>query len=112
MADHVRLTPMQRVRVRFAGQLIVDTTRGYKVEEGMLPPRFYVPREDVRASLGVPGQGGRCPWKGAWHHLDVTSGDTTVRDAAWTYPETTPTCDPIRGFVAFYAQKVDAIEAE
>lgn len=112
MPDHVRLTPLKRVRVRMAGEAIADSARAYKVEEGSLPARYYVPREDVTATFGAPGSGGHCPWKGAWHHLSVTAGDREVRDAAWTYVETTPVCTPIRGFVAFYPHKVDAIDVD
>jgi uncharacterized protein (DUF427 family) len=110
--DHVRLEPAQRIAVRIAGQVIVDTARGYVVREGSLPPRYYVPRADVRAEI-VDGHGGaRCPWKGQWKHLDLTAGDRRISNAAWTYYDPTPACEPIRDFIAFYPNKVDSIVAE
>jgi len=111
MTDHVRLEPARRIQVRIGGQAIDDTARGYVVHEGGLPDRYYVPRDEVRAEI-TDGQGGaKCPWKGLWKHLDVTSGQR-IGNAAWTYYEPTPVCEPIRGFLAFYPNKVDAIDVE
>jgi uncharacterized protein (DUF427 family) len=125
MTDHVRLEPAGRIRIRAAGQSIVDTTRGYVVHEVGLPDRYYVPRDEVRAEI-ADGQGGaRCPWKGLWKHLDViipaagpaagatagaTAGGQRISNAGWTYYEATPTCAPIQDFIAFYPTKVDAID--
>lgn len=106
MSDHVRLEPAKRIQVRASGHPIADTTRGYIVHEGRLPPRYYVPRDEVRAEFS-DGQGGaRCPWKGLWKHLDVTVAGHRIGNAAWTYYDTTPVCEPIRDFIAFYPDKV------
>jgi uncharacterized protein (DUF427 family) len=110
MTEHVRLEPAKRIEIRIAGQLIVETARGYIVHEGSYPPRYYVPRDDVRAEI-TDGQGGaRCPWKGVWKHLDVTAAGRRIGNAAWTYYDPTPTCETIRDFIAFYPDKVEAIE--
>lgn len=80
------------------------------VHEGRLSPRYYVPREDVQAAL-QDGQGeGRCPWKGRWKHLQVSAHGKVVANGAWTYTDPTPVCEPIRDFIAFYPEKVDALE--
>jgi uncharacterized protein (DUF427 family) len=106
----VRLEQAKRVHVRLGGADIVDTARGYVVYEGTLPPRYYVPREDVKAEL-TKGQGAAsCPWKGKWEHLDATVGGKRVANAAWTYFEPTTVCEPIRNFVAFYPDKVELLE--
>jgi uncharacterized protein (DUF427 family) len=110
MTDHVKLAPAPRIQIRAGGQTIVDTGGGYVVHEAGLPARYYVPRADVRAEV-ADGQGGAsCPWKGAWKHLDVIAGGQRIANAAWTYYEPTPVCEPIRDFLAFYPAKVDAIE--
>lgn len=112
MTDHVRLEPARRIRVRIGAQPIVDTTRGYVVHEGGLPARYYVPRDEVSAEI-ADGQGGaRCPWKGLWKHLDIITGGRRIERAAWTYYDPTPGCEPIRDFIAFYPDKVDAIDVE
>lgn len=112
MTDHVKLEPSARIQVRIDGQLIVDTTRGIVVHEGGLPVRYYVPLDEVRAEV-ADGQGSaRCPWKGLWKHLDVTAGGRRIRNAGWTYYQPTPNCESIRDFIAFYPDKVDAIDVE
>jgi uncharacterized protein (DUF427 family) len=109
--DHVRVEAGgKRLRVSLGGAPIVETERAVVVHEKGLPPRYYVPREDVRAEL-QKGQGaGTCPWKGRWHHLDVSAGGKTVASGAWTYFETTPVCEAIRDHVAFYADKMESFE--
>lgn len=112
MTDHVRLEPARHIRIHVGGEAIVDTARGYVVHEGGLPPRYYVPRDEIRGEIAEGAGGARCPWKGLWKHLDVTTGGKRIANAAWTYYETTPVCGPIRDFVAFYPDKVDAIDVE
>jgi uncharacterized protein (DUF427 family) len=107
--DHVRVEPLkQRLQVHLGGQPIVDTERAFVVHEKGLPPRYYVPREDVRAEIKKGKGEGQCPWKGNWHHLDVSNQGKTAANGAWTYFETTPVCAPIRDFIAFYAERMDA----
>lgn len=110
MADHVRVSPAARIRVVLAGEAIVDTRRGFVVHEGGLPARYYVPRDEVRAELTATDDTGACPWKGRWRHLDVAAGGVRVPRGAWVYDEPTPVAEPIRGFVCFYPNKVEAIE--
>jgi uncharacterized protein (DUF427 family) len=107
MGEHVRVEAVPQVRVRLGGETIVDTARGYVVHEGNLPARYYVPAEDVRGTLTPTADGATCPWKGQWRHLDLAVGGTTIPKAAWTYYETTPVCEPIRNFVAFYGNKLE-----
>ena len=109
MADHVRLEPARRIQIRAAGEPIVDTARGVVVFEGSYPARYYVPRDEVRAVI-ADGQGGaKCPWKGLWKHLDITASGQRIGNAAWTYYDTTPACESIRDFIAFYPDKVEII---
>jgi uncharacterized protein (DUF427 family) len=112
MTEHVRLEPAKRIRIRAGGQSLVDTTRGYVVHEVGLPARYYVPRDEVRGEIADGEGGAKCPWKGLWKHLDVTAGGQRIANAAWTYYETTPVCERVRNFLAFYPNKVDAIDVE
>ena len=90
----------------------MDTERAFVVHEGGLPARYYVPRDDVRAELSEGQGAASCPWKGKWRHLDVTAGGKRVANAAWTYHETTPVCDPIRDHVAFYQDKTSSFDID
>jgi len=112
MADHVRVSRAARIRVVLEGETIVDTDRGYVVHEGGLPPRFYVPRDAVQAELVAAELTGSCPWKGQWQNLDVIAGGKRVSSGAWAYDEVLPVTEPIKGFVSFYANKVDRIIGE
>jgi uncharacterized protein (DUF427 family) len=112
MTDHVRLAPVKRVVVRLGGQPIVDSARGVVVFEGVLPPRYYVPRADIHGELADGTGAASCPWKGKWKHLDLKVGDTKVPNAAWTYFDPTPECEQIRDFVAFYPDKVESLDVE
>ena len=110
MTERVQLEPAQRIRIVLAGETIVDSTRGFVVHEVGLSDRYYVPLDDVRATIGDGAGAGVCPWKGKWKHLDVSIGNTRVTNGAWTYYETTPTCHEIRNHIAFYANKVERID--
>ena len=53
------------VRVEFAGEVIAETTRAYRVLETSHPPVYYIPPEDVRsASLRPSRRHSFCEWKG------------------------------------------------
>ena len=41
----------RRVRARFAGEIVLDSTRGAMLHESNILPGFYLPLEDVRADL-------------------------------------------------------------
>lgn len=109
MADHVRVSPAARILVVLGGETIVDTDRGYVVREGSLPPRYYVPRDVIRAELKDTDEVGSCPWKGQWRHLDVTAGGKRVPSGAWVYESVKDVTKPIEGFVSFYVDKVDRV---
>ncbi len=105
----VESTP-RRIRVEFGGELIVDTTRAYRVLETSHPPTYYVPLEGVAAGALVPSGGGRtfCEWKGEASYFDVVAGGRAVERGGWTYHEPSPGFEAIRGAVAFYPGRMDA----
>jgi uncharacterized protein (DUF427 family) len=50
-----------------------------------------------------------CPWKGECQYFDVASGDGTLKDRAWAYPEPYPTAiervgKDFSGYVAFWKE--------
>ena len=52
-----------------------------------------------------------CPWKGAAQYHDVLVGDTTLEDAAWSYPHLTQFAAErvgrdFSGYVAFDSRQV------
>lgn len=105
-----RLDPSTRlVRVEFAGALIAETRRAVRVLETAGAPVWYLPAADVRTELLVAtDRRTLCEWKGQAHYFDLRVRDRVTRTAAWSYPEPSPGYEAIRGYLAFYAARVDA----
>ena len=105
MMEHVSLERQKHIKVTLYGEVVAESERGFDVHEQGLPDRYYVPREDVRATLSEGTGGGVCIWKGRWRHLDVTMGEKRIANGAWSYHETKPATDAMRDFIAFYDSK-------
>jgi uncharacterized protein (DUF427 family) len=105
-----RLEPVSKqIKIVFEGRTIADTTAGYRVLETSHPPVYYLPPADIDMSyLQATQRGSFCEWKGnaLYYHLIV--GDRRIENAAWAYPDPTEKFRPIAGYLAFYAQLMDA----
>ena len=102
-------TSQKLVRVEFAGEVIAETTRAYRVLETSHPPVFYIPLEDVRGEFLRPSRRRTyCEFKGEAGYYDLVAGGREVREAAWYYPEPSARYEVLRGHVAFYPGRVDA----
>jgi uncharacterized protein (DUF427 family) len=104
----------ERLRVVVDGEVIAETTRGLRVLETAGAPVYYFPIEDVRTDRLVASPHGTfCEWKGTASYRTyerAASPDMTARripNVAWSYDEPLPGFEPIRGWLAFYAQLVD-----
>ncbi|MGH7315682.1 MAG: DUF427 domain-containing protein [Candidatus Rokuibacteriota bacterium] len=100
-----------RVIVRLGGAIIADTTRALVMRAPGTPDQQYIPREDVdmtrllRTELVT-----HCPYKGDAAYWSIRSGAQTVENAVWSYEAPYDSMAPIKGRVAFYPDRVDAIE--
>ena len=95
-------------RVSF-GETIADTKSAYRVLETSHPPTYYIPPGNVRLDVLRPANRTTiCEWKGQAHYFDVVVGDRHAVSAAWSYPEPTHTFAGLRGFLSFYAHRMDA----
>jgi uncharacterized protein (DUF427 family) len=96
--------------VEFAGEVIVDSVRCFRVLETSHPPVYYTPREDVRMEFLEPSptRSTFCEWKGSARYFTLRVGDRRAKDAAWTYVDPSHRFAAIREHLAFYAGKVDA----
>lgn len=100
-----------RVKVTFNGTVIADTERALVLREGSLPPAQYIPREDVTmSSLGRTTHSTHCSFKGDASYFTVNAGGKTAENAVWSYEAPLPAVADIKGYVAFYPEKMDAIE--
>jgi|SRR5215831_2059619 len=101
----------KRVRVRFGGQTIADTGRALTLKEAGYAAVQYVPRADVVMDLLKPTtHSSHCPYKGDASYFTIAAGGKTAENAVWSYEQPFPTMADIAGYVAFYPNRVDAIE--
>jgi uncharacterized protein (DUF427 family) len=102
------LPTSRHVRVTLGDTVMADSTHAHALFETGLPPRWYVPRVDVRMDLLVPSDTvTHCPYKGQAEHLSAHVGDADVKDVGWTYPSPLPESARIAGLVAFYDDRVE-----
>ncbi len=112
--DHpITVTPSGRhVVVRIGGQIVAESDRALVLQETTMPPVFYIPREDARMDLMTrTNNSSTCPYKGVASYYSVTSGDRTAENAVWSYETPYHWMSAIAGHLAFYPNRVDAIEA-
>ena len=97
------------MRARFAGEVVLDTTRGALLHESNILPRLYVPLEDVRADLlERTDHSTHCPFKGDASYWSVRVGDRVAENAVWTYEDPIAEASWLRGLVSVYPERMDA----
>ncbi|MFQ5959186.1 MAG: DUF427 domain-containing protein [Alphaproteobacteria bacterium] len=100
----------QRVRVVFNGEAVADTGRAMVMNETAHAPVYYLPRDDVRMDLMArTDHHSYCPYKGDASYWTLTVGGTSAENAMWSYEEPYAEVAYIKDYVAFYADRVDAI---
>ena len=98
-----------RVRVTFHGEMIADTRDAVALEEGSYPVVYYIPRKDVRMDLlERTSHRTHCPYKGDASYYSIQDGPA---NAVWSYEQPKEDMLAIKGLLAFYPDKVDAITA-
>ena len=108
----ITITPHpKRVRVRFNGRTVVDTTGALALQEGGYRPVLYLPRADADMTLlERTAQTTHCPHKGEANYYSLKVGDRTAANAVWTYETPHDQVAAIKEHLAFYPDRVDAIE--
>jgi uncharacterized protein (DUF427 family) len=100
-----------RVIVRVGAEVIADTTRALVMRAPGTPDQQYIPREDVNmARLVRTALVTHCPYKGDASYWSIQSGARTVENVVWSYETPYDDMTPITGYLAFYGDRVDAIE--
>ena len=104
----VELSP-RWVRVKFNGETIADSKRALLLRESNHLPVYYFPPEDVRQDLLEPTElHTHCPYKGEASYWTVRVGDRVAENAMWGYLDPLAEREDIRGYRAFYWQRMDA----
>ncbi len=100
-----------RIRVRFGNSVVADTMRALALREANYPVVYYVPRADADMSLlTATRHATHCPYKGDASYFTISAGGRTAENAAWSYERPYPEMAEIKGYLAFYPHRVDAIE--
>jgi uncharacterized protein (DUF427 family) len=102
------LDTSRHVRVSVNGEVIADTTRAKVIFETGLPPRWYVPPEDVRMDALVDSEKRTgCAYKGFASYMSVNAGGSTEEDLVWTYEDPLWQAAPIKDHLAFFNERAD-----
>jgi uncharacterized protein (DUF427 family) len=101
----------QRVVVRVAGRVIADTRNALSLREADYPPVWYIPRADVDMALLVRSDHATyCPYKGDCAYFSIPLGGDRATNAVWSYEAPHPAVAAIKDRLAFYPDRVDAIQ--
>jgi len=100
-----------RVVVSVAGRVIADTRAALSMREAAYPAVLYVPRRDVdMAQLQRTDHATYCPYKGDCAYYSIPAGGERSANAVWTYEAPFAAVAAIKDHLAFYPDRVDAIE--
>jgi uncharacterized protein (DUF427 family) len=112
-SDHpITIEPnLKRVVVSVAGRVIAQTREALTLREASYPPVQYIPRKDVDMTLlKRSAHATYCPYKGDCAYFSIPSGGERAINAVWTYEAPYDAVVAIRNHLAFYPDRVDAIE--
>lgn len=99
------------VVVTAGGKTIADTRDAVLLREASYPAVVYVPRKDVDMSqLQRTDHESYCPYKGDCSYYSIVSGGQRSVNAIWTYEHPYESVGEIKEFMAFYPDRVDAID--
>ena len=100
----------KRVVVTVAGRVVADTRAALTLREASYPPVQYIPRGDVDMSLlARTDHATYCPYKGDCTYYSVPIGGKESINAVWTYENPYPAVAQIKGYLAFYPDRVDEV---
>jgi uncharacterized protein (DUF427 family) len=102
------LDTSRHVKVSVNGEVIADTRRAKVIFETGLPPRWYIPAEDVRADALVDSDTRTgCAYKGFASYKDVVTEGGREEDLVWVYEEPQREVAPIKDYLAFFNERAD-----
>ena len=100
-----------RVTITVSGRRVADTREALTLKEAAYPPVQYIPRKDVDlVHLQRTTHQTNCPSKGECAYYSIPAGGERSANAIWTYEAPYAAVSAIRGYLAFYPDRVDAIE--
>ena len=96
------------ITISLGGETLAESDRAVLLEETGLPPRYYLPRADVRTELLRPtARETTCPFKGQASYWSVRVGEAIHENLVWSYPTPIPEAAGIAGLLCFYNDRVE-----
>ena len=100
-----------RIVVSVAGRVIADTRDALTLREASYRAVQYIPRKDVdMALLARTDHATYCPYKGDCAYYSIPLGGARSANAVWTYETPFAAVAAIKDHLAFYSDRVDAID--
>lgn len=102
-----------RITVSVAARTIADTRNALTLREAGHEAVQYIPRKDVDMTLlERTDHQTYCPYKGDCSYYSILLGGERSVNAVWTYEAPYAAVAAIKDHVAFYPDRVDAIEEQ
>ena len=99
-----------RIIVSIAGRVVANTREALTLHEAAYPAVQYIPRKDVdMALLDRTDHTTYCPYKGDCSYYSIPLGGERSVNAVWSYEAPYAAVAPIKDYLAFYPNRVDAI---
>ena len=103
----------RRVVVSLAGRVIADSRAALTLREASYPAVHYIPRKDIDMSLLERTEHSTyCPYKGDAAYYSIPIGGQRSANAVWSYEGPFAAVADIKDHLAFYPDRVDAIEEQ
>jgi uncharacterized protein (DUF427 family) len=108
MADHITIRPASGTWVvRAGGAVLGESDDALELVEGDYPPVIYMPRNDIAMAFLEPSATtSTCPYKGKASYYSIIAKSGAIKDAVWSYEDPKPGMAAIKGYLAFYTNKV------
>jgi uncharacterized protein (DUF427 family) len=100
-----------RIVVKVGDRVIADTRDALTLREAHYPSVHYIPRKDVDMTLLTrTDRATYCPYKGECSYFSIASEGERGVNAVWSYEHPYDAVAIIKDHLAFYPNRVDAIE--
>ena len=97
--------------IRIAGRRVAETRAALTLREARYPAVQYIPRKDVdMALLERTDHATYCPYKGECAYYSIPIGGGRSVNAVWSYESPYQAVAAIKDYLAFYPDRIDAIE--
>ncbi len=100
------------VTVKIGGQLVAQSAHPLVVSETGIPNRFYIPREDIVATVQGPTETStNCPYKGDASYWSIDTEGGLAEEVAWSYEDPYDGCVALAKHLSFDGEGV-TVEVE